>query len=177
MSTKIYDAFKVKTSLSEVQRYLFILRTEYFDYCKFQLNRMYSNKERPDFYKLKEQIEKAIDSGLWDPFNIEASVVMYVDGNNFFVQFIGIPSDLLTKWSKRPTFKKHFTDYHYQNQSDREPGITDKDWDEREEVWDRVFADRRYTPAMAGWTMQFIDSGNVTTFLRHAFKEEVDKQV
>lgn len=73
-----------------------------------------------------------------NPFDFNVSLV--IRERNGFLYLIPY-SDMLMKntllFLKRDPFLR---DYHYQNQTDRDPGITDKDWREREETWDHFDA-------------------------------------
>jgi hypothetical protein len=49
------------------------------------------------------------------------------------------------------------TDYHYQNSTDRPDGVSNKEWREREKVWDEIFKNHG-KPSQAGFSIDFHES-------------------
>lgn len=49
-------------------------------------------------------------SGVNSPFNIDASVVIYLDDGQIYVQFFGVPYDLYKKEVRQTLIPKHYQD-------------------------------------------------------------------
>ena len=182
MSTKIYNAFEYKGTIQELMNDLKEMREGYRKqvvtmlvnspatceilkctakklYCDFLRRYNYSDDfdlendpvkdievRHLNYSEMLYFLELMCKSQINDPLNIEASSVIYINNNKIYVQFFGY---------KLNTRKyKKFSDYHYQNQVDKPKGITNKQWDEREKVWDDIFKDRNL-PSAAGMCYDF----------------------
>ncbi|MDR2053275.1 MAG: hypothetical protein LBP80_07660 [Treponema sp.] len=64
--------------------------------------------------------EKIMRIGLdWD-LNFQASIVIFQDGDDLYIQFFGLTDPAFTKYIKRLKYKKVLADYYYTNVSDDE---------------------------------------------------------
>ena len=161
MSTKIYDAYewyggsldKLLSKLRRIRKRIFDLGVEQ---CLKTVNP--STFSYVDYY---ETLKKAIRRGEWDYFdkekdlivpNLQSSAVVYIHKDRIFVQFFGLPRDFRFD-------KKGLRDFHYQNQADQDPRISEKNWKDREKTWDEIFKteDR---PSHAGLCFEFISESD-----------------
>jgi hypothetical protein len=165
MSTKIYNAYITTLSIDNIHKYLFKLKDEYWVWCKEWVLSKYPEGKVPSYLDMMKIIEEAIRSGRNEPLNVSASVAIYPKNNYTLIQFIGFPYPLMKRWTKRPTFRQKFKDYHYQNQVDKPESISDIDWNDRSKIWDSVFcASRGWSPASAGLIMEFAGLCNISEF-------------
>lgn len=51
-------------------------------------------------------------------------------------------------------------EYHYQNQTDKPDELSDKEWDERSDVWNEIF-DKYVAPSDAGFTYEIVKSDDL----------------
>ena len=143
MSTKIYNAYKVKgLSLHELIGTFKVLRSRVEDYqLKVLTSLIGTNKElyigdqnilEPPHLFL-EYLRTSRAKGLNTPFNLEASVVLYTHPiEGMLVQFFGFPDALTLP-------KKVFIDFHYQNQADKPEQVSEQEWAHRNQIWEDIF--------------------------------------
>ena len=90
---------------------------------------------------------------LRDHLNFQASVVLYIHSGQMYLHFFGM--DNLPKCSDfiRKLEKAHLlVDYHYQDSADKPDHISQKEWNQRKKMWDKILLDN--TPAMAGFVFE-----------------------
>jgi len=157
MSTKIYDAYKVKgcNTLGDIQNLLLEVREKvvnhYKEYAKspeiIEVHKQqYSGNE-----KEREAFKKVFGSGFVTDVNENA--VVYTYKNEIYVQFfIG---RLLRDVHEYIEKHEKFEDFHYQNQSDQPDDVSDEEWEKRREIWDGIFP-HMDTPLNAGFSFQFM---------------------
>lgn len=88
--------------------------------------------------------------------NPTANAVVYRDPHKgWLVQFFS---------ETELSLPKTFRDYHYQNQSDRPPNISEKEWGERKHCWKRVFRDVS-VPAEAGFTFSLLERDDLSRLM------------
>jgi hypothetical protein len=173
MSTKIYNAYIYHGTIDELFLDLKKIRKQYhkkfakefakncficadlppmyFDrFCEVEFyssdKRQVGRKRVADLpaYKLVTFLDFFIQSKVNHPLNIEASCVVYPYAGNLYVQFFGYS----------PRLSKKFKDFHYQNQTDWPEGMTEKEWCQRERVWEVIFKNTD-TPSSAGLVYEF----------------------
>jgi hypothetical protein len=152
MSTKLYNGIKFKSNkLSEVIRQLHGLKEE----AKENVMKTFQDKESLNFILMSFLYNKAKNENekisCWDferllrnelrrPYNdfyFEFGVSIFERKNKLY----GIYYD-----QSRDNYKMLFNrgiavDYHYQDQTDKPEGISNRDWYFREEVWSDIFDD------------------------------------
>lgn len=108
------------------------------------------------YSKIDYILQAYLRSGLNEPLNFQASVVVYPYKDSIYVQFFGIRD-------VKNYINKKFSDFHYQNQTDRPDKVTDKEWNQREKVWDDIFKVNS-KPSTAGLTFPLIELENCWDF-------------
>jgi hypothetical protein len=104
------------------------------------------------YTELEIVCEKIMRIGLdWD-LNFQASIVIFQDGDDLYIQFFGFTDPVFTKYIKRLKYKKVLADYYYTNVSDDE--FDNPEYLERGKVWNRIYKGSR-TPAQAGFSYDF----------------------
>lgn len=169
MSTKIYDAFEwTGGSIEELLAILTRFRTLVFKKSVQEAASRFSASE----FKLVEYIDdvrEAMKSGMCftkkGNFNPSCSATVHFYKGRIFVIFFGI-----SRPTRLPPSKK-MKDFHYQNQTDREDGITDEEWTEREKVWDAIFK-KDDRPGHAGFVFEIIDDSD-SVRLAYALFEKI----
>lgn len=104
----------------------------------------------------KQLIREDTRAGINSPFNIECSIVLYKHRKGYFIQFFGVDRKLYETNVK-------LTDFHYQNQVDRDESISDEDWEEREKVWDEIFEESN-APSAAGLAIEINSDASLWYF-------------
>jgi hypothetical protein len=104
------------------------------------------------YTELQIVFRKVMDIGIDWHLNFQASIVIFQDRDNLYIQFFGLSDPVFTKYIKRLKAKKVLVDYYYTD-------VTDDEWDnpeylEREKTWDRIYKGSR-TPAQAGFAYDF----------------------
>ena len=191
MSTKIYNAYKYHGSIQSLMKDLFLIKNKYWEQCAILLEQYYSDrslnnylmfepvmkhvsdwnkkslnklepciKEKPldaQSYAVLDILLKAfIKKGTNDPLNFEASAVVYPYGKSIYIQFFGM-RDLTGLSSKK------FSDFHYQDQTDRDSSVNSREWSHRKRVWNKIY-DEVYKPGAAGLAFSFIEACNCFEF-------------
>lgn len=110
-------------------RYLFKLRNRYELHCVSEIRAIFPSSSYSD---IAINIKKAMQSGLNDPLKFNGSACIFFDKGAILVKFCGIPDHLLPKGGK-------FADFHYQNSTDKPKKVTAKEWQARQETWERIF--------------------------------------
>jgi hypothetical protein len=143
MSTKIYDAYEWKGTLTELMTFLREYRIQY------QKGLLEAFVALPYTHKIEEEEERGAEMDFIDrlhrelteasrsvsrhPLACEASVVVVPYNERLFVKVYGFDGFY------RPKFKhEKLVDYHYQNQTDQPKYVTKEDWDERENTWNDI---------------------------------------
>lgn len=167
MSTKIYDAYKYSGNIELLLSELVEMRSFYRKKRIYKIlgamttildvkplvDYTYTYEKDDLVYDLPitnimDVIKKFIDRKSWHPLNIEASAVVYLNRGNIYVQFFGLERDEFLPLNDK------FSDFHYQNQSDKDENITEEEWQERKQVWDEIFSSS-CVPSVVGLIYDF----------------------
>lgn len=162
MSTKIYDAYKFHGDIQLLMRLLVNLRAKYVEHAKRNVAACLDPKE--PFSEIIKKIKEAVRLGLNDPLNVSASAVVFFHRKAIYVKFFGIPNNML------PDNDRRFSDFHYQNSTDRPSGITAKEWAARSRAWDAM---TRHGPSFGenGLLFDFVPPGFCYEVARYIKKE------
>ena len=194
MSTKIYNAYRFDGNIEELMSILKEIKKEYIELTKniligLNYNAIKFTKKRYPFLEsditikelkdssfgefiLQDIIEKEKQRGEYNPFNIDASVVVYFCESKIYFQFFGLPRDYQSLIVKK--YKTKFKDYHYQNSTDqsnynwkkedwnkmskeRQKELEDE-WEERYRIWEKILPDWS-SPIDHGLLFDFMPSG------------------
>lgn len=168
MSTKIYDAFECFSGdIFGVFAELKAFRLKYARTVLLEMRKLF--KPDADFMTIMSLMKKSIESGMNTPFNVKASAVVYLytdESHNtttkrpyrrIFVQFFGIGYDKPYRRLLENLDPEVFSDFHYQNQSDKPDDVTDEDWDARDDLWDRIIGSNT-TFSDAGLSFELLPS-------------------
>lgn len=151
MSTKIYDAYEWKGSVTEAFTFLNDMRSRVEKQAVRTLLTYQYHNQMPQF-RLIEKIQETIKSGHSGPLNITSSAVIYLYKDRTFIQFFGLDRT----WDRRLSKVKKLRDFHWQNQTDQPSNVTDSQWDERSKVWEGIMNKNRWCPSDAGLSFNFV---------------------
>lgn len=161
MSTKIYDAYRVQgMTARELLDFFIEIRKDFFTKVTIQLSQYPYFKDK-DYLATTDELKRIFRSGMRDPFNYVSSVMIYPYENDFYCVFFGM-SDMLNgvtyleELERNETFMKHFSDFHYQNQTDQPDNVTDEEWNLRRDTWDKLISE--YSFKRSGLEFTFIDA-------------------
>lgn len=143
MSTKMYNLYKyIPNDLFQLYDWLPVLRKWYIAHLVEEIAPL---KEKVPVEKLWDMLHDATTKGYRGLFNVEASVVIYCDQGQVYIQFFGVPDEFHLD-------SQTFVDSHYQNQSDRPEDTSSEEWEARGDLVDRML-DRDYggRPGHAGF--------------------------
>ena len=175
MSTRIYDAYRLKRNynLAHLMDALRKIKFEYLRLSREHIAKTYDlildeAKLSPgDHAGVADFIAKKIRGGTCDLFNIEASAVIYQHKGKVYLQVFSLDSPIDNTLFK-DILSPMVVDYHYQNScdayfcddknydkwSDKKKARLEKEWNEREAVWDEIFGES-CKPSEVGLTFQF----------------------
>ena len=105
---------------------------------------------------------------LWDEFSAKVK-----DNPDYSAKILYIPhnDDILAMFFGPYLYEKYifdndnFSDYHYQNQTDKPDDITDEDWEQREQDWSEAIGPD-YIPINHGLEFTFLDCQSVDIDVR-----------
>jgi hypothetical protein len=186
MSTKIYYAWEWKSGIKDLLVFFQRLKKAYITesvwrlkkYCNGLLKRLKSADPRfedkknrsfelayflpdPGFedekissFELAYFLRQQIQAGKNEPINVSFSAVIYFQDNKIIVQFFGIESykrldDLVSNYPE-------FSYYGYWDNTDPDEECSDKEWEEREVFYDKLF-ERYPKPIDVGLIYEFND--------------------
>ena len=153
MSTKIYNAYKVKGSINDLMDLLKKIRKIHEEFI-VQVYKRYSGTFKVENYKgiiekdetletlandsfgdfiLEKIIRAETDKGINTPLNIDASAVVYFYKKKIYVVFFGLPRQVLNTLNQCPILE----DYHYQNSGDQ----SNYNWEK--EKWEEMPIERQ----------------------------------
>jgi hypothetical protein len=130
MSTKMYNLYRTSMNLAQLDTWLQALKEKHFESLIYQIAPFVRIAKGDLWEKLMEDTK----AGYRSPFNIDGSVVLYIDGRSLYVQFFGVKYELYEKDVQEGLL----SDFHYQNQSDMPDDISAQEWKKREKVVSRL---------------------------------------
>src|SRR2546430_3116466 len=135
LSTKMYNFYRYpRNDIYELQEWLEALRLK----CQQQAIENIVKYRKLAKDDLWDRLMSDTTTGLRSPFNIDASVVVYLDSlgqaPDMYVQFFGVPCALYAQEEVEGKLIYSF----YQNQTDQLEDVTDEEWERREQVVDRL---------------------------------------
>lgn len=155
MSTKIYNAYRVKGTIHDLMEVLKAVREihkQYIEqtYKKFASVRIFDPKDykgiidkeetlnslAADYcgdFTLEKIIRENIRKGRNEPLNVDASAVVYFDKKKIYVVFFGLSNQLNTIVRTNSFLE----DYHYQNSCDQ------SNYDYEKEKWNEMPKERQ----------------------------------
>lgn len=158
MSTKIYNAYKNPDLVTTRQLGAYLqdlqkLRERMLDKAAEYLLKFVDWKN-PKLTPFTDEMRKDMSSGMNSPFNFSASAVIYLHPKvqGTIVQFFGAHCSPF-KALRKPL--KGFKDWHYQNQTDRDGRISNKEWEQREREWD-ILLGNEGVPSLGGMSVHLI---------------------
>lgn len=201
MSTKIYNAYKVKNmNLFELLKYFQEMRKEILQkytnehLINFDRVQMDKESEELDFVDdVLSRLKKLDDTNTDDPYDpkkfyVVSSVVVYPHKNeNLYVHFFNVRQDILKEYIED---NSHFEDFHYQNSTDmsnfdmkkenintmsteRKKELEDE-WEHREEIWDDLLP-YMAIPVENGFTFIFTDKESISRVVFEKNMKEFSK--
>ena len=153
MSTKIYNAYRVKGTIQDLMEVLKAVREIHKQYIE-QTYKKFSGTFNPKDYKgiidkeetlgslaatpfgdyiLEKIIREEIQNGVNTPLNVDASAVVYFYKKKIYVVFFGLSNQLNTIVRTNSFLE----DYHYQNSCDQ------SNYDDEKEKWDEMPKERQ----------------------------------
>jgi hypothetical protein len=131
VSTKIYGAYQYHGNVEQLMEWLFSTREKYKDHKKKEISGIFGGEKVKSFMALASLLEKAVEEQHNIAFNYRSEACVYFSDGNIYVVIFELPKHLM------PT-EPEFTDFHYQNQTDRPEAITEEEWDKRRDTWDKI---------------------------------------
>ena len=157
MSTKIFDLYRYTGGdMCTLLDWLKSLRTEYVTCLRETLQKAAPRKTGSkdiDRERLLALVEHCTKIGTQSPYNIDASVCIYVHNHEIYVHFFcdqRILYDLIEN-------SDDLIDCHYQNQSDQPADVSDVQWDERRQLIEALGIDH-HPPSRVGMVFIFADA-------------------
>lgn len=189
MSTKIYDMYKYHGSVFELMQWLRKYRRAYEVIAtrevSFMIGACFPPSTRKEYvlwgngngkgfhfnyFRLVDLLRDEIKAGLNEQLNIDASAVVYPYGDQVYVQFFGL--DFGTrKYSKR--LRRHidknekFEDYSYWNNTDRPDEVTEEEWYERRDLFDKIIFKGHHFFNSNGLTFELSNGESLINIARH----------
>lgn len=152
MSTKIYDAYEYKGTLPELMKYLKGLQAERKSLMEARADKLVAAVGRKDAFEAVKSGESQFEM-LWGLIQEDATVFLY-KGRIFVMFFFGYetPIDPLARKGSAK-----WVDFHYQDQSDRPGGITERDWKSRRNIWYAILGGDGYgVPSECGLNYRLV---------------------
>lgn len=139
MSTEIYNAYKIEKTITEILPILIKVAPEIKEVCKIEyLEDIYEmatfqfDKEKEkSFDELKEYFFD--DEYSKDNHNNGLLAMLFPYENSTYIMFFGN-----TKHIKIIEKYIDLIDFHYQNSTDKPDEITENDWNNRINIWDKI---------------------------------------
>jgi len=130
MSTKMFNLYKTSMSIIRLDAWLQELKEKHLEALVYQIA-PFAKLAKPDLW---EKLTEDTKAGYRSPFNIDASVVVYIDASKLYVQFFGVHYSLY----ENDVQEGRLLDFHYQNQSDKPDDISAQEWKKRAKVVNRL---------------------------------------
>lgn len=137
------------------------------------IERIINNKDYPHPEKnLYHRLYDDLKDSLKDMYGFNKAEIVYIPHNDdIFAMFFGS-----YEYETYVANNDNFTDYHYQNQSDKPDNITDEEWEQREKDWEEAIGPD-YVPINHGMLFTFLDhdSYDIERKLSEAFESAMEK--
>jgi hypothetical protein len=132
MSTKMYNFYQYpRNDIFALQIWLQELRLKYQQHVVAEVARF---AKRVPKDQLWDKLHADTTIGFRSPFNIDASVAVYLDGIDLYVQFLGVSHMLY----RQEVVAGMLIEKEYQNQSDQPDDVSDEEWKARKELVERI---------------------------------------
>lgn len=156
MSTKMYNLYRTTMNLSQLDAWLQALKERHLESLVYRIAPF---AKKLDLWETINVITGSTKQGLRSPLNIDASVVIYIDGSKLYVQFFGVDSDLY----ENEVQEGLLADFHYQDSADKPDNVTKQEWSKRYKVIDRILSkDDTGIPSQCGFCRVLTDEQNCT---------------
>ena len=169
MSTKIYNAYcwEGAGGVEGLLKRLTALRARVFKRSVIEASARFT-PENFDLIKYMDDIRAVMKTGMCftaaGNTNHSCSATVHFYKGQIYVIFFSLPREI-----KGVPFLG-LSDFHYQNQTDRDDGITDADWANRRRTWDKIFKkDER--PGHAGLVFEIIDDSDSVSLAYAVFEK------
>ena len=195
MSIKIYDMYKYHGSVFELMQWLNKYRRAYERVATREVSFMIGSCWTPEhtlnkankkeyvlwmngdakgfhfnYFNLVDLLRDAINAGLNDPMNINASVVVYPYKDEVYVKFFGLDFGTrdYSKWLRRHIDKNEkFEDYSYWNNTDEPEDVTREEWEQRGNFFDEVVFKGHHFFNSRGLTFELSNGESLINIARH----------
>lgn len=133
MSTKMYNLYRATMNLSQLDVWLQTLKEKHMESLVYRIAPF---AKKWDMTTLLAVIEQHTEQGAGSPLNIDASIVIYIDGAKLYIQFFGVDSELYEKEVQEGLL----VDFHYQDSADKPDDVSKQEWRARAKVVDRILS-------------------------------------
>lgn len=171
MSTKVYNAFKIDTNdIYEVQNILkghhatvkeiskdkiidFLIKSAVEDFDKDHINKKDTDKNyisiaNQEMQERQREIQKTRSR---DPeVDFDAEIAIFPLEGKFYGIYYSEQDEFYEDLLKQP----NISEFSYYNNTDKPDNISEKDWQERERIWDIIF-DGNGLPCEVGFTKKY----------------------
>jgi hypothetical protein len=126
-------------------------------------------------FDLFEKLMEHTNAGFRSPFNIDASVVIYVDTSKLYIQFFGVDYSLY----ETEVQEGLLVDFHYQSNSDKPDDVSDQEWKKRYKVVNRLLSkDSSGNPSRCGFYRTLTDEMDcmkIASYVRDYLKDKEER--
>jgi len=166
MSTKMYNFYRyLGKDIFSLQSWLEELRQKYIQHAIETVANFAKLAAKEGLWG---RISRDTRVGLNSPFNVTASVAIYLDNGYIYVQFLGVPYELY-----REEVGLSLIDKHYQNQADQPEEIPDEEWNAREALVERLLNKHdSATPSHCALIWTLADNGDCMWIADQAERRE-----
>jgi hypothetical protein len=165
-------------NLAQLDAWLQALKEKHLEALVYQIAPFAKRKDTViGEFDVYTTISTYTEAGLRSPFNIDASVVIYVDGSKLYIQFFGVKRELYETEVDDGTL----VDFHYQNSTDRPDDISAQEWRKRERVVHRLLdKDSSGIPSRCGFYRTLTDEDDcmlVASYVKEYLKSKEGMKV
>lgn len=161
MSTKIYNAYEYKGTLSELIDFMYRMKRDAIAKYTIELCDFYESTGKfPSISEFETEVKDRFKSSWREDGSLSITIVPYED--RMFVVVFGSQTRWLTEILDG---QDNFKDFHYQNQVDPPPveEVSEDEWREREEIWDDIYHKRPYRFSDMGPSYELVGVSDVIT--------------
>ena len=134
MSTKMYNLYRTTMNLSQLDVWLQALKEKHMESLVYRIAPFV---KKLDLWEMINLIAGSTKQGLRSPLNIDASVVIYIDGSKqLYVQFFGVDSEIYEKEVQEGLL----VDFRYYDNTDMPENVSKQEWSKRSRVVDRILS-------------------------------------
>lgn len=166
----MFYLYRTTMNLSQIDEWLQQLKEKHMERL---IERIAPFAKHMVFSYLLETIEEHTKEGIKSPFNIDASVVIYIDASKLYLQFFGVDDDLYEKEINEGLL----ADFRYYDNADMPENVSQREWYKRSKVADRILSkDDSNAPSRCGFYRVLTDEQDCMRVASYVRKYLEDKE-